>query len=826
MLAFHSFLADRIVNTEAVALSPTIGWLLLTCAIVFGLLMISYREQWRRLWLRLEDPRTIGIFRFLFAIAILLNVNGLWEHFHYLFTDEGIFFTDTAREVLAKKQFAGFGDVRAGEPAGFFDTQAMWNFFKGNKLSPLFFWDSPTAFWTYLIIFEAVTLAFALGFRARVTGVLSFFMWHGLCARNPLFMEGTDAVYSCMFFYLLFAKSGHAYSIDNWLRCRKLRRKGLLQTGEQVAKPDGQETAKQALQPIYRLIPAWPRLLMMLQVATIYLFTGSAKTGHVWMRGDSLYYALNMDHFYRVPPQLLSQVFGTNVFRVMTWTVHVWQISFFLVIVGLILRWAHRQKFAPTTLGQRVLRRSLWVVLGLLALAVAEVAWPVHYPAKASLPLVHVQWIFGVAWVALMAVVGWGLYRLRNRPFNVTLAGRRYTLDLDWFCSWVLGRRVFLTLGLLFHGHIMALMNIGMFAPIMMLTYVVFLNGHEVGLIVQRLGRGLNRLAGRNVVDTTFVWAQHPSAPGLARDRAQVPGWVLVVTLGCLAGAVATKVLGPKTWTSPLLWLGGGTLVAGAVVAAIRARRQAPLATDSLPWAYGPLGRFVANTLIIYHITAVAVWTLPVKDCLSTFRTQAAKPFRGWLVHTHTAQSWNMFSPNPPRSNTFLRVLVHDTDGEVYDLNTDVYAPEQRPIPWIFNDRMRKMNRRITGRRHGKNSWYLKWHARYHCREWALQNGGEAPKKVEIVKMNYRIPTPEQVKTRGYYIPEIQLAKFGKQRVIHTAECATAPEAQLPNWMRERYGLPLLPEGAEKPWIKHRHKKWERKQKRLAKRRAQQRESK
>ena len=30
-------------------------------------------------------------------------------------------------------------------------------------------------------------------------------------------------------------------------------------------------------------------------------------------RGDSLYYALNMDHFYRVPPQYLSAVFGTNL---------------------------------------------------------------------------------------------------------------------------------------------------------------------------------------------------------------------------------------------------------------------------------------------------------------------------------------------------------------------------------------------------------------------------------------------------------------------------------------------------------------------------------
>jgi hypothetical protein len=36
---------------------------------------------------------------------------------------------------------------------------------------------------------------------------------------------------------------------------------------------------------------------------------------------------------------------------------------------------------------------------------------------------------------------------------------------------------VFLTIGILFHGHLLVLMNIGMFAPIMLLTYMVCLSG-------------------------------------------------------------------------------------------------------------------------------------------------------------------------------------------------------------------------------------------------------------------------------------------------------------------------------------------------------------
>jgi len=818
MLAYVSNLlaADRVVNTTAVALSPTIGWLLLAGAFTLCLVFIRYRESWRRLWLGLEDPRTLGLFRILFALFVLLNVNGLWEHFRFLFTDEGIFLSDTARQVLAAKQFAGFGDVHSGDPAGFFDAAAILEFFKGPKFSPLFFWDSPTAFWIYLTTFEVVTLLFAIGWRSRITGVLSFLMWHGLAARNPLFMEGTDAVYSCIFFYLLFAKSGHAYSVDNWLRCRKLRRQGLL--SEPGKRGEGAGAAASASGPalaaIYRQIPRWPRILMMLQVATIYLFTGSAKTGHVWMKGDSLYYALNMDHFYRVPPQMMSQVFGTNVFRMMTWVVHIWQVSFFLVIVGLILRWSTRQPKAAISPAGRWFNRGLWVSLGLLALAVAEVAWPVHYPAKASLPLVYVQWIFAGAWLGLMGLVGWGLYRLRNRPFEPIIRGRTYTLDLDWFCSWFLGRRVFLTLGLLFHGHIMALMNIGMFAPIMMLTYLVFLNGREVAVIVRRFGQGLGRLRipglARLVGTGPVVPAEDLSLPHLAHDTASIPGWVLVVALSLLVSGVVAQVFGARGLMTASLCLGGGILVLSAIWYGLKSRNRSD--EQGQAWAYGPLGRFVANTLIVYHITAVAVWTLPVKDCLSTFRSKAAKPFRTWLVSTHTAQSWNMFSPNPPRSNTFLRVLVHEADGEVYDLNTDVYSDQMRPIPWIFNDRLRKMNRRITGRRHGKNSWYLKWHARYHCRNWALGHGGHTPAKVEIVKLTYKIPSPEQVRTRGYYIPEVQLAKFGKQRTIHTTQCATDPEAQLPNWIRARHGLPLVDDDEVTLWDKHRKQKWDRRQ--------------
>jgi hypothetical protein len=584
--------------------------------------------SWQRFWLSLEDPRAIAAVRIAFGVLVICNINGLWEHLPFLFTDEGIFPADVARQVFASKQFAGFGDGGA-EPWGFFDTAAFVHFITGPRVSLLFFCDTPTAMWIHIAAFELVTVMFVVGLWSRVTGVLSFLLMGSLFDRNPLFWEGTELVFRVFFVYLLFARTGHAWSVDNWWRCRRLRQRGI----EPV---------------VYRPIPVWPRRLMMLQLAALFLTTGLLKSGSVWVRGDAVYYALNLDHFYRFPPQQVSAVLGTNVLRLATWFVRVGEIAFAAVFVGEVMRVALEGR-APTP-------------------------------------------------------------RVRK---------------LQWVRRWIFGRRIWITCAVAIMGGIYLAVNIGQFQTVMLALNLVYFRGEEIAAVVAKV------------------------------------------------------------------------------------TRRAPIAAARIesPWAYGRAGRMITSGLLAWHIAAVAVWLLPDREDIAAFRKPARELVEPWLTATRTTQGWGMFAPNPPRHNVFMKVLVTDRDGVVWDMRSDVYAPERKPIPFIWNDRMRKMNRRIIGGESKGTEWYRKWYARWQCRDWALLNAGVLPKKVELVKVSYRIPTPEQLRDHGWYRPEDRVRDHATETTEHTEYCAKATLGQPLPEVAARHGVES--EVAFRPWTKLRRSKWD-----------------
>jgi hypothetical protein len=147
-----------------------------------------------------------------------------------------------------------------------------------------------------------------------------------------------------------------------------------------------------------------------------------------------------------------------------------------------------------------------------------------------------------------------------------------------------------------------------------------------------------------------------------------------------------------------------------------------------------------------------------------------------------------MFAPNPPRGNAFMRTVVVDREGVEWfpsGPNGDDHF-ENRSRVFFWNDRMRKMHRRMSG----KSKWYLNYWAEFHCREWLLEHG-ELPKEIQIVLVKTPIPKPDQLKE-----PSDPRKRKVTQKLLQTHACE--PGGELTPIMKERRGIPLSEEDLAK----------------------------
>lgn len=211
--------------------------------------------------------------------------------------------------------------------------------------------------------------------------------------------------------------------------------------------------------------------------------------------------------------------------------------------------------------------------------------------------------------------------------------------------------------------------------------------------------------------------------------------------------------------------------------------------------------QLLATLFILYHGTILLVHNLPSKGLAKGLQKKLNRPPKLWplseaqfgLHANHywrasgNTQSWAMFAPNPHRSNIFMKVMVKDKEGEVWDLKHDIYG--KRTYPYLWYDRMGKINRRIIDQK-----GYRRHYAAWVCREWERTHEGKSADEVQFVKMWTRIPPPKAVFERargnifrmGYDPMDLEL----HQREEDTIRCKTTRLAQLSPELRERYGLP------------------------------------
>jgi hypothetical protein len=760
-------------------LSAHVGWLCLAAALLLLAWLAARMDTVRRSLLALEDPRMFAVMRIGVALMTLQCFWNLKPYWRMLWSDEGLFTLDEARSRMGSSALAGWTPED-----GFMGPWAVLRYFYG-KHSPFFLDATPDAVEWFMYAFFAVLLLYAAGVLSRVTGVVAWLMMSGVYNHNALYLEGTDTVYRTFFFILLFCRTGAAWSVDNVVRCWWLRRRGRLQTPGAPLLP-GQR-------PVYRWVPSWPRYLMMGQLIAIYTSTGIVKNGSVWAAGDALYYSLNLDHFYRFAgwTQIVSAALGTTVFRVMTWVTLWWESLFALAGLGMILRHELASR------GQPWYPRAWRVWLGRAALLAAYVVIArvvlLAYPycvemAKDAKPEAHAKVVADslaraevVVWAVIPAAVAvWAA--LGRWPLRL----RRWTVDQAFLRRWLLGRRVWLGLGLFFHGFLILFMNIGMFPFIMLMTYAAWIRGEEFAAALRWLIGAVwrsplgKRLPARWLV-AADAWTAPvaPPAEQLPPRGRPLPDLVVVALALGLFWIVGKRIAGERELTT-LVYLWGGVVLAVCLLFRLLRPRPAD-AAGAPPLAHGAPYRALALLAVVWHAAAVGLSLGPNFAVFNGWRGPARSVFGSWLSVTGTSQSWKMFAPNPPRANVFMKTVVVLPSGERWNIGNNAY--DRRPNPWIWNDRMRKMHRRMVS----KGKWYLRHWAAFHCREWYLGTGTRA-QSVEVHKLVTRIPTPDQVATKGWYDPyKLKVT----DELVETHVCPNGGD--LPPFMKVRYGHPLTP---------------------------------
>jgi predicted DCC family thiol-disulfide oxidoreductase YuxK len=145
---------------------------------------------------------------------------------------------------------------------------------RGNRFSILDVAGPLWVSWTLFGLAVAAALCFTIGWHSRFATLACFVLISGLHERNLMVFDGCDNVIRVMLFWFLFMPVGARYSIDAVLRSA-----------------DGA--------PRIETATALPMRLGQVQIAWIYLNTILYKSGGMqWWYGTALHTALGLDHLF------------------------------------------------------------------------------------------------------------------------------------------------------------------------------------------------------------------------------------------------------------------------------------------------------------------------------------------------------------------------------------------------------------------------------------------------------------------------------------------------------------------------------------------------
>ena len=236
--------------------------------------------------------------RVAFALLVVWDVDGLSEHVEMLFAPSGMLDAAEARARFGGwPDDAGVGSVLAGFVRGRFSLLWLCDFRHGLPF--------------VLVALHASAALLLLGRCTRPAAIATVLLYDTLLQRNPVFWEGTEIVLRVFGVLLVCSRCGEVWSLD----ARRARAR------DRSWRPS--------------LVPAWPRRLMMVQLAVIFFAAGLAKTGDAWRDGDAVYYALANVHYARFD---LVDALSPGIIAGLTWFARAAELLFPLALVGMVAR--------------------------------------------------------------------------------------------------------------------------------------------------------------------------------------------------------------------------------------------------------------------------------------------------------------------------------------------------------------------------------------------------------------------------------------------------------------------------------------------------------
>ena len=164
----------------------------------------------------------------------------------------------------------------------------------------------------YAFVIVGIIAAFLLmiGWQSRINAFIAWLVWVSLWNRNPLLLDGDDAILKLMCFYLMLSPCGNCWSVDAYLHKKS----------HQVA--------------------IWPLRLIQFQVALIYFVSGWVKFhSQAWLDGTIIQYVLIHPHYSRWDGWvMIGNAVFTSLLAGIAHVIRWWELLFPLLMINVTTR--------------------------------------------------------------------------------------------------------------------------------------------------------------------------------------------------------------------------------------------------------------------------------------------------------------------------------------------------------------------------------------------------------------------------------------------------------------------------------------------------------